>query len=481
MRNMKAMKRRVSYTSTLKNPLVWLAALAALAGAAGYIANVTCGKGAGVSGAWIWLRVVLPTAAALYFSYQLLVHGRDRLYRLAVPFWMLEIGYIYATFSLGPAWYWVVLLILADLVLLWAMHRCLSGSLHLDWLMIPIAGIYMAGILWVNRVCLDAPFSWKTWLGFLPDMLFMLAYILVCFAMKRLDDGKYHPWWGDRPDGRRVRSLNPITVVGSYIMPERNEANVLFRDKLEITALERYIRAKREAGWTDFGMTDVLLAAFVRTASKYPGLNRFLSGQKIYNREDEILFCMTVKKELTQEAPDTVIKLHLKPGDTVKDVYEKFRSAVADVRKSSELDSHFDGVAAVVGAIPGLVLKFVIWLLKLLDYFGLIPRFLLDVSPFHATVYFTSMGSLGINAVYHHLYNFGNVPMFMAFGKKYRATEEDENGNLVSRRYMDYTFNVDERTVDGFYYASSIKHFHKLLLHPERLDDPEMEINHDIP
>ena len=475
------MKRRVSYSTTLKNPLVWLAALAALAGAVGYIANVTCGKGAGVSGAWIWLRVVLPTAAALYFCYQLLVHGRDRLYRLAVPFWMLEIGYIYATFSLGLAWYWVVLLILADLVLLWAMHRCLSGTLPFDWLMIPIAGIYMAGILWVNRCCLRAPFCWKTWLGFLPDMLIMLAYILVCFAMKRLDDGKYHPWWGDRPDGRRVRSLNPITVVGSYMMPERNEANVLFRDKLEITALERYIREKREAGWTDFGMTDVLLAAFVRTASKFPGLNRFLSGQKIYNRDDEILFCMTVKKELTQEAPDTVIKLRLKPGDTVKDVYEKFRSAVADVRKSSELDSHFDGVAALVGAIPGLVLKFVIWLLKLLDYFGLVPRFLLDVSPFHATVYFTSMGSLGINAVYHHLYNFGNVPMFMAFGKKYRATEQDENGELVTKRYMDYTFNVDERTVDGFYYASSIKHFHKLLLHPERLDDPEMEINHDIP
>lgn len=474
-------KRRYYYTVKLFNPLIWLAALAVLAGAAGYIASVTCGKGAGVTGAWIWLRVVLPVAAALYFCYQLLVHGRDRIFRLALPFWMLEIGYIFATFHLGLAWYWVVLLILADLVLLWAMHRCLSGTLRFDWLMIPIAGIYMAGILWSCRACLNQPFEWKTWLAFLPDLLFMLAYILVCFAMKPVLDGKYHPQWGDRFDGRKVRSLNPITVVGSYIMPERNEANVLFRDKLEITELERYIRAKRDAGWTDFGMTDVLLAAFVRTASKYPGLNRFLSGQKIYNRDDEILFCMTVKKELTIEASDTVIKLHLKPGDTVESVYEKFRSAVADVRKTSDLDSNFDGVAAAVGMIPGVLLKFVIWLLKLLDYFGLLPRFLLEVSPFHATVYFTSMGSLGINAVYHHLYNFGNVPMFMAFGKKYRVVEEDSDGKIVNRRYMDYTFNVDERTVDGFYYASSIKFFHKLLLHPEKLDDPEMEINHDIP
>ena len=481
MEFMKNQKRRVYYTTRIQNPLVWLAALAALAGAAGYIAAVTCGKGAGVSGAWIWLRVVLPTAAALYFCYQLLAHGRDRLYRLALPFWMLEIGYIFATFHLGLAWYWVVLLILADLVLLLTMHRCLSGTLPFDWLIIPIAGIYMAGILWFNRVCLRCGFSWKLWLGWLPDLVFLLAYILVCFAMKRVDDGKYHPRWGDRFDGRKVRSLNPISVVGSYMMPERNEANVLFRDKLEITELERYIRAKREAGWTDFGMTDVLLAAFVRTVSKYPGLNRFLSGQKVYNRDEDIQFCMTVKKEMTAEAPDTVIKLHLKPGDTVQTVYDKFRAAVAEVRKSSDLDSEFDGVAAAVGMIPGVLLKFVIWLLKLLDYFGLLPRFLLEVSPFHASVYFTSMGSLGINAVYHHLYNFGNVPMFMAFGKKYKAVEEDSEGNIVNRRYMDYTFNVDERTVDGFYYAASIKFFHKLLLHPERLDDPEMEINRDIP
>ena len=154
---------------------------------------------------------------------------------------------------------------------------------------------------------------------------------------------------------------------------------------------------------------------------------------------------------------------------------------MAEVRKSTELDSSLDGVAALIGKIPGVVLKFVIWLLKLLDYFGLLPRFLLEVSPFHGSIFFTSMGSLGIPPVYHHLYNFGNLPIFLAFGKKYRKTELDEAGQPIQKRYMDYAFNVDERTVDGFYYATTIKYFHKLLLHPERLDDPEMEINRDIP
>ena len=473
-------KRRSFYTVKRSNPLTWLAVLAALAGAAGYIANVTCEKGAGVSGAWIWLRVVLPVAAALYFAWQVPVHGHDRIFRLALPFWMLEIGYVFATFQLGLAWYWVVLLIAVDLGLAVLMHRVLSGTLPFDWLMIPIAGVYMAGILWFNRPCLRCAFVFTDWLVFLPDLVMMLGYVLVCFAMKRVNDDAYHPMWGDRPDGRKVRSLSPISVVGGYVMPERNQANVFFHDTLEITELERYIRKKRET-MPDFGMTEVLLAAYVRTASKYPGLNRFISGEKIYSRGDDLQFCMTIKKELTQEAPDTVIKLHLQPGDDVATVYEKFHDAVADVRKSSELDSSLDGAAAFVGAIPGVVLKFVVWLLKLLDYFGLLPKAILELSPFHCSIFFTSMGSLGIGAVYHHLYNFGNLPIFMAFGRKYRKNEIGDDGTVISKKYMDYTFNVDERTVDGFYYAASIKYMHKLLLHPDRLDAPEMEINRDIP
>lgn len=475
------MKRSVSYTVIRRNPLVWLAALAALLAFAGYIADVTCRKGTGVSGAEIWLRVVLPCAAALYFVYQLLVNGKERSYRLSLPFWLLEIGFIWLTVRLSPAWYWTVLLILAQLVLCATVHRVLSGRLRWDWLLITVAGLYLAAIVWVNNPALHSGFSWPVWLGFLPDALFLLAYILLCFALKPNTDDRYHPTWGDRFDGRRVRSLDPISVVGTYIMPERNQANVFFQDRIEITALEKYIRTKRAEGYEHFGMTEALLAAYVRTVSKYPGVNRFISGEKIFAREDDMQFCMTVKKDMSADSPETIIKLHLKPGDSVDDVYNKFHAALADAKKSMELDSSFDGIAALFGRIPGVLLKFTVWLLKLLDYFGLLPRIILELSPFHGSIFFTSMGSLGIPPVFHHLYNFGNLPVFMAFGKKYRVNELNDDGTVSSCKYIDYTFNVDERIVDGFYYATLIKYFHKLLLHPEKLDDPEMEINRDIP
>ena len=190
---------------------------------------------------------------------------------------------------------------------------------------------------------------------------------------------------------------------------------------------------------------------------------------------------MVVKKEMTTESPDTIIKLHLKPSDTVDDVYRKFHAAVAEVHKSNELDSSFDGVAKLLGMIPGVLLKFAIWLIKLLDYFGLVPRFLLEVSPFHGSIFFTSMGSLGIPSIYHHLYDFGNLPVFCAFGCKRRANELDRQGNPVERKYVDFSVVLDERTVDGFYYATAFKYFRKLLWHPEQLELPPQEVARDIP
>ena len=148
-----------------------------------------------------------------------------------------------------------------------------------------------------------------------------------------------------------------------------------------------------------------------------------------------------------------------------------------DIKK---LRDDFDKTAAALLMVPGVFLRLVVQILKLLDYFGMLPAFLLEVSPFHGSVFFTSMGSLGIPPIYHHLYDFGNLPVFIAFGRKYRKQEIDADGNVVIRRYVDYVMNCDERTVDGFYYATVLKYFNKLLRNPEVLDDPPEEVVMDI-
>ena len=272
-----------------------------------------------------------------------------------------------------------------------------------------------------------------------------------------------------------------MAQITSYFQVERNTCSNQFEESFEITNMDRYIRQKRREGMPDFGVTHVLLAAYVRGIARYPQINRFISGQKVFSRGDDIQYCMVVKKEMSVDAPDTSIKVHLNPRDTIRDVYEKLNAAVEEVKKSTELDSSLDGLIRIFTYIPSPLMALFVWILKQMDYFGLLPAALLELSPFHGTLFYTSMGSLGIRPIYHHLYDFGNLPVFGAFGCKRRAYEVQEDGSVVQRKYIDMKFVVDERICDGYYYATFFKYFRHLLRNPELLDNPPEEVVQDIP
>ena len=182
---------------------------------------------------------------------------------------------------------------------------------------------------------------------------------------------------------------------------------------------------------------------------------------------------------MSTTSPETVIKVHLSPNDTAYDVYNKVNAEIAKA-KDAPLDSGFDNTAHALMLVPGVFLKFLVWLLKTMDYFGLLPKFLLEISPFHGSIFFTSMGSLGIPPIYHHLYDFGNLPVFGSFGCKRKAVEVLEDGTVVERKYVDFKFTLDERIVDGYYYATFFKHFRRVISRPEVLNNPPEEINKDI-
>ncbi len=473
------MDKQIRFYVGRKNPTTWLMALCMLASAVIRIV-FACMRGTDDSG-YIWGQVVLPAFACVSFGLICLLNGKERYYRTAIPVYLMAIYFCIYTRGIHPemgGWgsflYFVLYFTMATVYAL-----AVSGKIRNFWLLlfvylIPIA---MRGI--DNRESLSWSFLADSTYLLLPDALFMLGLIFGVFATRIHSDGKYHPIWGDRSDGRRVRTLIPMAQLSPYLMVHRNEANNMMSFSFEISAAERYVRQKRREGLTGFGLTHVVLAAYARAIAKYPEINRFLSGQKVYSRGEDIQVCITVKKEMTIEAPDSVIKAHFHPGDTAKDIYEKFDKLVEEV-KNSPLDSDFDNVAQYLSFIPGVALKFVVWLLKLLDYFGLLPKFLLEVSPFHGTMFITSMGSLGIPAIYHHLYDFGNLPVFIALGCKRNVNEITDSGEVVQRKYMDLKFNTDERICDGFTYGAVLKYMKRLIAHPELLDNPPETIKKDI-
>jgi len=150
------------------------------------------------------------------------------------------------------------------------------------------------------------------------------------------------------------------------------------------------------------------------------------------------------------------------------------------VKKAPTEETDFDILTKAFNFVPGLLLKFVVWLLRVLDYFGCLPRALTRLSPFHGSMYITSLASLGIPPVFHHLYDFGNVPVFVALGKKRRVNELEKDGSVVSRKYIDYTFVTDERICDGYYYAAVLRCFRNILQNPDCLDQPPEVVKQDV-
>ena len=470
------MEKRVSFFVSHKNVLTWLMALCMVGSA------VTRLVFSGAEGPGVWSQIILPVAAALLYALICLINGKEMFYKTALPVWMYAIYYCFqfTAFNFG-SWDKLlgVLYVVAMLFIAVMYTQITSGKLKISLLIIPLVAFPFAAMLYLNKVALLAQ-DWAALLPLLPDALMTLGLILIVFAIRIHTDGEYHPTWGDRKDGRKIRTLAPMAQITMYFQWERNICSNLFEEAFEISHVERYIRQKRKEGLSDFGITHVLLAAYVRGLCKYPQLNRFISGQKVYTRGEDIQYCMVIKKEMSIDSPDTSIKVHLKRTDTAEDVYNKLNAAVDAVKATQELDSGIDNLIGYLNLIPGLLLKFVVWLLKLLDYFGLLPRFLTELSPFHGSLFFTSMGSLGIPPIYHHLYDFGNIPVFGAFGCKRRALEVQEDGSVVQKKYVDVKFVLDERIVDGYYYAAFFKHYRNILRHPEILDIAPTELNSDI-
>lgn len=427
----------------------------------------------------MWSQIVLPIAAALLFAYITLVAGKEEFYKTAIPVWMI-CGYycfVFAGFHFGRFNTMILCLFGIALLFVAVMYtQITSGKFPHAWLLIPLLAFPIGSQLYLERTVL---LSWD-YTFLLPDILMIGGCLLTVFAIRIHTDGGYHPTWGDRTDGRRIRTLAPMAQITAYFQVERNTCSNLFEEAFEITHIERYIRQKRREGYTDFGLTHVLLAAYVRGLCKYPQLNRFISGQKVYSRGEDIQYCMVIKKEMSVDSPDTSIKVHLNRKDTAVDVYNKLNAAVESVKATQELDSNLDNLIAYFNLIPSVLMKFLVWLLKLLDYFGMLPGFLLELSPFHGSLFFTSMGSLGIPPIYHHLYDFGNLPVFGAFGCKRRALEVQEDGSVVQKKYLDVRFVLDERIVDGYYYAAFFKHFRMILRHPEILDSVPETLVSDI-
>ena len=280
----------------------------------------------------------------------------------------------------------------------------------------------------------------------------------------------------DRYDGRYLKDAPPMSKLMPYLMKVRADSQNQFEDEIDITAIEKYLAVKKQEGYTDMSILHVILAAYVRVVCERPGIHRFIAGQKIYHR-NKLECLMVVKKDMTLDGLDTCIKVEFDPRDNIYNVYKKFQKTVIQAKSD---DGDFEKIVGTLVKLPGLVLRFAIGLLRGLDYFGMLPKALHKISPFHGSMIITSMGSLGIPAIYHHLYDFGHLPIFLSYGKMFNREVTLSDGTKENHHFITFRVVTDERICDGFYYASAFKQLMRYLNHPEILDNIPETVVEDV-
>jgi hypothetical protein len=281
---------------------------------------------------------------------------------------------------------------------------------------------------------------------------------------------------GDRSDGRKLRHINPLFRVIPHIMTKRSDAQVFFESEVKVEETYKLIKSLRSQG-LKVGFLHVVLAAIVRTLVERPKLNRFVRGRKIYAR-NEIAISFAIKREMSDDGEETTVKIIFDKTDTLEDVIKKVNETVLE-NKDIEANNDTDKAAKFFNILPNVILTGVIGILKSMDNHGILPKFLIKLSPFHTSAFVTDLGSLRISPIYHHIYDFGTTSMFISFGPKRRDFTLSKENEIENCKKIDFKIVADERIVDGYYFANSLRMAMKYIQNPQDLMTKPQEIKED--
>lgn len=280
--------------------------------------------------------------------------------------------------------------------------------------------------------------------------------------MKRPMKGQIHM----RKDGRKlsVKETDPMYTVVPYIMPHRYDAQNMIELFIPEAPMKQYINKKRAEGLNISHMA-LVMAAYVRVVAEFPQVNRFVVNKRIYAR-NEIAVGMVVLKN---GRDSTMSKVYFDQEDTIFDVNRKLDEYVQQNRQTGENNST-DKLITTLLSIPGL-LRVGVGLFKLMDKYGLLPRAIINASPFHTSMVLTNLASIRTNHIYHHVYDFGTTGQVLAMGNLREMPKKGKDGETELERCIPLGVVMDERICSGSYYATAFAKLRKYLKNPELLEE----------
>ena len=275
--------------------------------------------------------------------------------------------------------------------------------------------------------------------------------------------------FGHRADGELLRKIDPIIALTPYLMPMRCDAQVFLNYRLDYEKMARYIVEQGNNG-NKFTFMELIIAAYVRVISELPEINRFVANKRLYARTQlTVSFALLKETADPNDIEENTVKCYFDPRDTIFDISERVNAAIEQNRRE-EADNSTMKVAKLL--LNPILANTVVALARFLDRYGIMPKYILDASPFHTSMFFTQMASIGMPAVNHHIYNFGTTSLFVSMGSVIRETTTGPDGKTIRKRYLPVGITAGERICAGALYARLADRVMYYLNHPSLLETP---------
>ncbi len=248
-----------------------------------------------------------------------------------------------------------------------------------------------------------------------------------------------------------------------FIMPGRNECVVYFDQRIDLTKTNPFIEKFNSAGPYQITVFHLILWAIAKTLQEWPRLNRFVMGKRLYQHKG-IWISFSAKKRFDKDAPIVVIKRQFDPEQSFSEMVRALHEEIQKGR--SDVKSHVDKELSVLLKLPRSLLRAGVALVNTLDYFNLLPASFIENDPMYASIFVVNLGSLGLDAAYHHLYEYGTIAVFTAVGKIRQEPVVTQEGKVEVRTVLPIRYSFDERTEDGFYAAKALERLKAIVEDP---------------
>ena len=290
--------------------------------------------------------------------------------------------------------------------------------------------------------------------------------------------------FGDRKDAWLLRNQDGLHILMPFMYPKKCDNEAFIREQIDLTAINKYLEKKNSSNQHPefpYKVFHVIVAAFAKTVYHRPKMNQFVRGQRLWERK-EFSEAFMVKRQFTDSAKEGIAFLTFpQQGEhyiPIEFVHEKLFKIIYPLKqgKGDSISNTIDILTKFPHWVVRLFMAFISWL----DFHGRVPASLMKGDPSYSTVFLSNLGSIKLNAGYHHLSERGSNSIFVTVGEYHPAPFYDEKGNVEMRQVLDIGITLDERIADGYYYSKTIKLLKYLLSNPELLDeDVSNEVNYE--